>query len=183
MSISVSVSGIEGLSRYERMLQNLSNPQHKSRLLNALGGLVESQTQRRIANEKRAPDGTPWKPWSSRYAQSRHGNQGLLMGSGALLNSIEFQVESNQVRIGSPLAYAGVHQNGFSGGVTVKPHTRRLTQVFGKALSSPMTVQVNSFTRQMNVVKRPYLGLSRRNQREVVSVIGRYFEELTNGTS
>ena len=181
MSIHMQVTGTQELQRYQQLIETLSDPKHKTELLDALGGVVESQTRRRIADEKTAPDGSPWDDWSSSYGKTRHGNQSLLQGRGDLLDSIEYQVQRNQVRIGSPLAYAGVHQDGYSGAVQISAHTRLITQAFGKALAFPVYQSVGAFTRMMNTPQREYLGLSTDNQTEVYTVIGDFWQELLHG--
>ncbi len=60
-------------------------------------------------------------------------------------------MQRNQVRVGSALAYAGVHQDGFSGSVQVPAHVRRISQAFGKALKFPVYQSVGSFTRMMEI--------------------------------
>ena len=65
MSICVQVSGTQELERYQQLLETLSDPKHKVELLDSLGGIVESQTRRRIADEKTSPDGHRWDDWSS----------------------------------------------------------------------------------------------------------------------
>jgi len=178
MAISVQVSGTHELQRYQQLMDTLGDPKHKAELLDALGGIVESQTRRRIADEKSSPEGSPWADWSDSYKRSRTGNQSLLQSGGDLLDSIQYVVEKSQVRIGSPLAYAAVHQDGFSGAVQVDAHTRLITQAFGKALAFPVYQSVGAFSRLMNIPQREFLGLNRDNQSEVYAVLGSFFEEL-----
>ena len=90
VSVEVSAHGVE-LARYQRLLDTLGRSDHKAELLESIGAVAESQTRRRISDEKTAPDGTPWAPWSTDYAKTRHGNQSLLQGDGDLLDSIEYQ--------------------------------------------------------------------------------------------
>lgn len=177
MSISMQVTGTEQLQRYQQLLETLGNPKHKMALLDTLGAVVESQTRRRIADEKQAPDGSSWPDWSAPYAKTRHGNQSLLQGEGDLLDSIQYLVERNQVRVGSPLPYAAVHQDGFAGSVQVDAHTRVVSQAFGKAIA-PRTQFISAFSRVMNIPQRQFLGLSRDNQTEVYAVIGDFWQEL-----
>ncbi|EMU9331774.1 phage virion morphogenesis protein [Vibrio cholerae] len=178
MGISVQVTGTEELARFQKMLDALSNPKLKEELLDSLGSIVETQTKIRIADEKTAPDGTPWAAWSEGYARTRHGNQSPLVGEGDLRDSIQYVVEKNQVRVGSPLVYAGVHQDGFSGAVQVDAHTRLITQAFGKALKFPVYQSVGAFSRMMDIPQRQFLGLSRDNQTEVYDVIGDFWQEV-----
>lgn len=175
---AVTVTGLEELDRYQHLINTLGDPKHKVELLNTLGALVESQTRRRIANEQTSPDGRAWDDWSDAYAKTRHGNQSLLQGDGDLLDSIQYIVERNQVRIGSPLPYSGVHQEGYSGAVQVAAHTRLITQAFGKALAFPVYQSVSAFTRMMNIPQREFLGLSNENQTEVYATIGNFWQEI-----
>lgn len=177
VSVEVSTHGVE-LARYQRLLDTLGRNDYKAELLKLIGGEVDDYTRRRISDEKTAPDGTPWAPWSSAYGKTRHGNQSLLQGDGDLLDSIEFQVQRNSVRVGSALAYAGVHQDGFSGAVQVPAHIRRITQAFGKALAFPVYQSVGSFTRQMEIPQRQFLGLSSDNQTELLAVIGDFWQDV-----
>ena len=100
IGVQVETRG-EQLARYQRLLDTLGRNDYKAELLDSIGAVVESQTRRRIADEKTAPDGSAWAPWSDAYAKTRHGNQSLLQGEGALLDSIEYQVERGKVRIGA----------------------------------------------------------------------------------
>lgn len=180
MGMSVEVSNSAALDRYRKLVETLSDPRHKAELLDSLGAVVESQTRRRIADEKTSPDGANWPDWSESYNKTRHGNQSLLQGDGGLLDSIQYLVEKNRVRIGSPLVYARAHQEGFDGPVQVSAHTRLIHQAFGKALRFPVYQQVSAFTRHMNLPSREFLGLSRDNQTEVYEVIGDFWSELLN---
>lgn len=87
----------------------------RRRLLDVIGGAVESQTQRRISDEKRSPAGIPWPAWSPDYAKTRHGNQSLLVSGGnpGLLTSITHNVITDtEVEVGTPLIYGATHQFG-----------------------------------------------------------------------
>lgn len=175
ISVDVRTQGSE-LERYQRVLETLGNRELKAELLDSIGAVVESQTRRRISDEKSAPDGTPWAPWSAGYAKGRHGNQSLLQAGGGLLDSIEYQVQGDKVRIGSALRYAAVHQEGFDGAVAVSPHQRLINQAFGKALKFPVYQSVSGFARQMAIPARTFLGLSDDNQAELLTVIGDFWQ-------
>lgn len=83
-------------------------------LLDVVGAEVETQTRRRIAEEKTSPAGTPWPAWSSDYAATRSGGQSLLQSSGHLLDSITHNVTGvgDAVEVGSDLIYAATHEFG-----------------------------------------------------------------------
>lgn len=57
------------------------NDAELSTLMYEVGALVEDQTKLRIDEEKRAPDGQPWGPWSEAYDNTRnHAKHSLLVG-------------------------------------------------------------------------------------------------------
>lgn len=97
------------LIRLQERLLALSRPNFTA-LLNQIGGLVESETRNRIANEKTAPDGSAWRPWSAEYAKTRHEGQSLLESTGALVDSITNDVTGDELEVGSNLIYAN-HQD------------------------------------------------------------------------
>lgn len=117
MSSQVGVAietSIKGLSRLQSRLNALVDMDRRS-LLEGIGAEVESQTKRRIASDKTAPDGSAWDPWSDRYKKTRHSGQSLLQSEGHLLTSIQFLVGPSllEVEVGSNLVYARAHQLGF----------------------------------------------------------------------
>jgi len=97
-----------------------------------VGALVADQTTRRIDAEKTAPDGTPWAPWSPRYAARiarRKGVSGrsLLVGEGNLLGSIQNYVSGPDIVVGTNIEYGAIHQFGGDpgaegGGIPARPY-------------------------------------------------------------
>lgn len=75
-------------------------------LMRAIGAEVQQQTRDRIEDEKRAPDGTPWQPWSKAYAATRGAQHSLLIDTEDLLGSIKTIQRGNAVQVGSALVYA-----------------------------------------------------------------------------
>lgn len=84
-----------------------------ARLLDVLGSELESQTRRRIDEEKTGPDGAPWEAWTEAYAARRPAKGGLLELDGNLRDSITYEVGNDAVTVGSNLVYAAVHQDGW----------------------------------------------------------------------
>lgn len=95
------------LARLERLGQFDLGP-----LLEGIGMEVETQTRRRIQDDKAAPDGSSWPEWSAKYAKTRHSGHSLLQGEGHLQDSITYEVSGDSVLVGSPLVYAATHQFG-----------------------------------------------------------------------
>lgn len=84
----------------------------RGELLAGVGAVVESQTRRRITDEKSDPDGKPWQSWSPRYAATRPPGKSLLQSEGQLLDSIQAFVDDDSVSVGSNLIYARAQQKG-----------------------------------------------------------------------
>lgn len=77
-------------------------------LLEQLAGVAEAQTKRRILDDKKAPDGTPWKEWSDEYAKTRGNQHSLLVGHGDLHDDIAAEVSGKlSITVFSIREYAG----------------------------------------------------------------------------
>lgn len=72
----------------------------------------ENQTRRRIKSEKTSPGGEAWPEWSAGYKATRHGNQGLLMSEGNLLDSITADPDGSVAAWGSIEPYTAIHNFG-----------------------------------------------------------------------
>ncbi len=97
--------------RFQARLNALST-MNTSGLLGILGALIETQTRRRLSEEKESPSGKAWPEWSDSYKEKRHGGHSLLENEGNLIDSIDYFVEGQSVHIGSNLVYAAHHQLG-----------------------------------------------------------------------
>lgn len=116
-----------------------------------IGALVTSQTQRRIDTEKTAPDGTPWK-------ENWEGTDTLVQ-SGALRDTIDYEVAGDDIFVGSPLIYAATHQMG----ATIVPKD-----------AENLVFSVGGFTvfaKEVTIPARPFLGISAQNQQEISNLI------------
>ena len=148
-SVVLIIDGIEGLEEAARRIRDFGQPRLLHELLDGVGALVASQTQERIASEKRGPDGTAWQPWAERTAARRHAGQSLLVQEGHLRDSIHHVVTDNEVRVGSDMIYAAIHQFGGRAGR-------------GHAAEIPA---------------RPYLGLSDDNRDDVRAAVEAFIAE------
>lgn len=146
--ITIDVRGLGGV---ERKLARLSSLNH-ALILEAGGATIESQTRRRIESEKIAPDGTPWK-------KNRTGTP-ILVKSGHLLASIHYVVGGDEVRTGSGLVYAAIHQ--FGG--TIVPKN-------GGGLAFPGIDGGLVIAKSVTIPARTYLGVSAENAVELRSVL------------
>lgn len=130
----------------QRALSRLS-PELWAQISDEVGSLLEDQTKRRIEDEKTAPDGTPWAPWSPTYAarlkkRNRTTARSLLVGEGSLRDSIQNLVVGSDIMVGTNMVYGAIHQ---FGGDTSSGHPP--------------------------IPARPYLGLSAENATEVEDLV------------
>jgi phage virion morphogenesis protein len=104
---------LSGVAMLQRRVEAIGKFERR-RLLDEIGATVESQTRRRIEDDKADPEGKAWPAWSDRYAKNRHGNQSLLESKGMLIGSLGYAVAlaGDQVEVGSNLIYAATHQFG-----------------------------------------------------------------------
>lgn len=131
-------------ARLGRFLDDLASGPAREQLLEVLGAEVESQTRRRLAEEKTGPDGKAWPAWSDAYAATRHGGHSLLEDEGHLRDSIQFLVHPDEVEIGTNLVYGAIHQWG------------------GAGVGKP------------GLPERPYLGVSDENAADLEAVLSRF---------
>lgn len=85
-------------------LGRLASAKLKTRMLDAAGTLISSMAQRAFDEPGLRPSS-----WPARKDKKPHA---LLIKSGDLRQSIHHQVRGDEVMIGSPKAYAAVHQLG-----------------------------------------------------------------------
>lgn len=108
---------LRGFEPVRIALARLSTGAGRRQALEVIGGVVESQTRRRLQTEKKGPDGRPWRPWTAAYAARRRGSGGILDLRGSLIDSIRYDVAGDDaVEVGSNVAYARRHQLGDRGG-------------------------------------------------------------------
>lgn len=169
MSTSIDID-ISELAPLRDAIESLSELQME-RLMDIVGAEAETQTKRRIASEKRAPDGSAWASWSQGYAAMRHGGQSLLQGEGHLLESITHNVLGpNAVEVGSNLAYARLHNEG--GTVRVTEKSRRYFWWRFSQTRDPFWMRM-ALTKKSEIAipKRQFLGLSAENEDDIVGIV------------
>ena len=139
---------VQGLPQLKARINKLASSGGFNELLDVIGATIESQTHRRIQEEKQSPEGEAWSPWSSGYERTRHSGHSLLMNEGELDDSIQFFVVGDEVHVGTNLVYAAIHQ--FGGAEVGKP----------------------------GLVERPFLGLSDDNIKELIEVVDNHTDRL-----
>jgi phage virion morphogenesis protein len=145
-ALLVEAHGLPDWQRLARRVASMCGTGDRHQLLEEIGAEVESQTRRRISEEKTSPDGEKWPAWSDAYAATRHEGQSLLEAEGYLLDSLQFAVSGDQVEVGSNLVYAAIQE--FGGAEVGKP----------------------------GLPARSYLGLSDENAADVEAIADRWID-------
>ena len=96
------IDDFEGLARQLREFLSYDIRVAQRRVADTIKGQVE----RRIATEKRDPNGLPWAPWSPGYARTRGSQHSLLVDTGDLLDSFVVVSEGSEVHMGTEIEYA-----------------------------------------------------------------------------
>lgn len=148
VEIRIDIQGLDAVvAKLERM-----SLLDAALVLEDAGALIESQTRRRINDEKTSPDGAAWAP--------NKAGTSILVKSGHLLASIHYEVGGNEVRVGSGLVYAAIHQ--FGGTITPKNSSHLVFPGLDGGLV---------FAKSVTLPARPYLGLSGENLAELEEVL------------
>lgn len=104
MNIELRMRGMQAmLNRLTRVEKEYRSP---GALKAQLGRILVRQTKHRIEEEKAAPDGTAWRPWSREYAATRGPGDSLLVHSRRLLNSLRASVTKDGASVHSDREYA-----------------------------------------------------------------------------
>jgi phage gpG-like protein len=121
-----------------------------------------------------------WKPLSfdTKIGYKKFGydlNPTLHRSTAGLRTSVSVEPRgSSSIGITSNLPYSAIHQFGgtINKQVTVKEHTRKITQAFGKPIN-PKNIRVGSFSRKMNIVipARPFVTLTEEDLQDILDLV------------
>lgn len=132
-----------------------------------------------------APDGTPWKPLSPRYALQKKKNKGkILTLDGYLGRTLHYQVNGSELVLGSNLPYAAIHQ--FGGEINVAERIRTVYfkrdkngvvgNRFVKKKNSNFAQDTKAKAHKISMPARPFLGTSENNNMEVLTILIRHLD-------
>lgn len=109
LNLTFDASDMGAIDRAIAALQNLQPK------LAEVGEYLVFKTRLRF-DRQTDPDGKPWDPLSLDYERRKRANSralpDILTYTGALRDTITYQVEGETLKVGSPMAYAAYHQFG-----------------------------------------------------------------------
>lgn len=134
-------------------------------IMSAIGTALVASTHMRFATQT-DPDGQAWSALNPAYAVAKR-NSRILTESGRLRDSVNSKAGSDQVRVGTNVIYAAIHQ--FGG--TIKPvSATHLYFRIGNRL-----VKADSVT----LPARPFLGISVEDEAEIAEIVFGFLERYS----
>ena len=155
VSIRVDASDIDALITRLMVLDPLDTEQ----LMTDIAAIGESQTRRRIEEEKAAPDGTPWPP-------NAEGTSILLQSGRNLRDSVASSATAATAEWGASWEFAHVHQDGAV--IKAKSAAGLRFQVGGKWVR----------TDTVTIPPRPFVGISAENGADIEAHTTDFLREL-----
>lgn len=134
------------------------------------GDYLVRETEGRFASET-APDGTRWAALSKGYAATKKGPK-ILTEKHFLRQSINRQAESRMLKVGTPVAYAAMHQLGLKKALSIPAHRRKVKSRSGKGRSG--VAFVSAHTRKVSIQARPFLGMNDADREELRETVKEY---------
>lgn len=101
-----------GIDAVKSALDRIGDGARRRDLLDLVGGLVASQTRRRLHEEKTGPKGGRWKAWSPDYARTRKSHHSLLINKGYMKDAVTHNLIPGGVEVGTSVIYGATHQFG-----------------------------------------------------------------------
>ena len=164
VSIQVELSAAEARDRLSELLARMENP---SGFYKAVGERILSSTSGRFEAES-DPDGKPWAPLAPRTIKQRQKRGQLPLtilrsnskgkAGSSLAGSINYIATADEVRVGSPVEYAAIHQLG--GTIEKKEGTRYMAgRRFAKRdVEGGKDVTIKAHT--ITIPARAFIGIS-----------------------
>jgi len=160
-SISITAEVLDaGVQRaFTRLVGVMDNT---TPLMAAIGTGVVGSTHRRFVTQT-APGGEKWAPLNPDYRAIKK-NRRILTESGRLRDSINARPGRDEVRVGTNVVYAGVHQEG----ATIKPKT-----------ASHLVFRLASgvvLAKSVTIPARPFLGIDDEDEAMIAETVYGFLE-------
>ncbi len=184
--ISYEIDASEALAGVEELKRRLAQ---SAGFYKNVGDYLVFSTKETFDRET-SPDGQPWKPLlpstiKGRVSRGRSPN-GILRESGDLAGSINAQAGSAEVKIGSNVEHAAIHQ---LGGTIKKParqgeiflkrneRTGEIGNRFVKKSKSNAVQDVTIPAHEITIPARPYLGISDADQAAIIELADEWLHD------
>lgn len=182
ISFNVALVDNEAQRNIRNLIAILANRQP---FFAAVGEHIVGETGRRFRTET-GPDGQPWEPLKpstvKKRAKRRRSAIKILRERGYLAGSINYAATNDEVRIGSPVEYAAIHQLGG----TIDMPAREQTLYFKRNRKGDVgrrfvakkkanhTVTAQRSSHQITIPARPFLGVTAADEAEIADIAERW---------
>lgn len=143
MSVEISISLSPESARFIAQLHIA--PEHIQR---ALCRVIDEQNQLTIGDMTRLR--------LSRRSKTTLGVVTNRLRSSIRVSNTVVTSDGVQTSIGTNVVYAGAHEFGFNGNITVRSHSRTIKKIFGKRVA-PRSQTVREHTRRMHLPERSFI--------------------------
>jgi len=153
-----------------RELRELAERIGDRKTVHQLVGEVLLDRHRERFLDEITPGGKKWPRLSPVTLANRRSPKGILRDSGELFRSIHMKASSDNVQVGTNLNHPKVmvHQHG----ATIKPKSvKSLVIPGGKDSNRPV------FAKSAKIPARPYIGIGKGDEDEVMEVLVDYFKD------
>lgn len=176
ISIKIEIHDETARARLQDILDRLDN---RRPLLAAIGERFVRSASDNFRSEK-GPDGKPWQPLRPKTVRARERAKqtpiAILRARGHLAGSINHAATNDEVRIGSPVAYAAIHQ---LGGTIAKPERQakifrkrdadgNVGRRFVRKSDADVVTDVTIPAHSIRIPARPFLGISLADETAII---------------
>lgn len=156
VSITIDLTGIDqALAALSRLVSGVGD----EAMMSAIGAIGQSQTHRRIDEEKTGPDGQAWPP-------NREGTPTLRRTGQNLRERISWSASATHAEWGAEWEHAHVHQFG----AVITPKNKQALKFM---LGGRFVV-----AKKVTIPARPFLGISDDNARQLLQIVTDHFGKL-----
>lgn len=178
-TLKIDLSGIEGL---KASLERLRGSDLRRRMLHQIGARLIDTTTERFETRK-DPSGIGWRALKKGTLRRKKNKGRILDETGNLMDSIDYEVEGDVLRVGTSLKYGEVHQFGGTVHVPARQQTnlhrakttkggRKGQFVSPKAkLKSALAKSVTIPAHDVTIPPRPFLGLSKKDETAIKRIV------------
>lgn len=173
ISLEISLRDQAARQELQALMERMDNPRA---FYGTVGERLLSSSKDRF-REQNSPDGSPWTPLKPATIRARERNGQLPLtilrsntkgkAASSLAGSLHYEASNTQVRVGSPLPYAAIHQ---LGGTIQKPASTRWMsgRRFAKRSEAEDGREVQIPAHKITIPARPYLGPTRDDEEGIL---------------
>lgn len=173
ITITATLDDADAAARLQALMARMDN---RRGFLESVGDLLVGSAGRNFIGEH-GPDGSPWTPLRPATirarTKARRSQIRILSESGTLAGSIHAEATDDEVRIGSAVPYAAIHQLG--GTIRKDAGSRWMAaRRFAKRAERPDGAEKAIRAHTITIPARPFLGISPQDEVSILEMAERW---------